>query len=457
MQTTQDPPYPLAARMPGSQANPGSNFADSWVPSPPVQPNAGQVFVRSPSPAQQQQYAQQQQQLYSQQQQQQYPQQQQQEYQLQQPQQQHTVQPLSSQNPSSSLGSTTAMPSQPNAPYTTQRPASSSNLTPTPMSAGSQRTTPRKMTAGSSPLASSPLASVPARQTRVKPKAEMPTTLPPESVCECFICHSVSPYSQQSPPEIPVNQRQELSRLAPTCPSIHLFCLASRIPMSLPLDANQKSPLTRSILDYFYSTWISDDSDMRGPRVQCLNFIPIHPITASCFDRYLEGQSWNKRICRPLWHAADLRCKLGMEGMYRNCMQDKCASCFIFNDGFEDTISKNKFVHLSPNSSRAHEHLASIRAPASGSNADALPDTGHKVQCMILSFAALGRSYDVPPSNEKMKRPPKGLDVVRRQYEIRGRSSSGSSDSPDNTTGEEYGVFAADAVVPLVMVLYKVV
>lgn len=74
---------------------------------------------------------------------------------------------------------------------------------------------------------------------------------------------------------------------------------------------------------------------------------------------------------------------------------------------------------------------------------------------MILTFAALGRSYDVPPSNEKMKRPPRGFDVVRRQYETR-CASSGSS-SPDTVTGEEYGVFAADAVVPLVMVLYKLV
>lgn len=225
-----------------------------------------------------------------------------------------------------------------NVGYIAQRPPSNASLTPlSPLGAGTPRTSTRKMTAGSSPLAfSSPLAS--STPSKIKPKANMPTTLPLESVCECFICHSASPYSQQPPPEIPANERQELSRLAPTCPSIHLYCLASRLPMSLPLDPEQKSPLTRSILDYFYSTWI-DNSD-RGPRIQCLNFIPIHPIPATCFDRYLEGQSWNKRLCRPLWHAADLRCKLGMEGMYRNCMQDKCASCFIFNDGFEDTIAK---------------------------------------------------------------------------------------------------------------------
>jgi len=216
-------------------------------------------------------------------------------------------------------------------PYAVQRPS--------PRGISPQRVN-RKTTVGSSPLATSPLASVSVRPTRIKAKPEMPTTLPPESVCECFICHSASPYSQQPPPEIPMNQRQELSRLAPTCPSVHLFCLASRIPMSLPLDTTQKSPLTRSILDYFYSTWISEESDSKGPRVQCLNFIPIHPITVTCFDRYLEGESWNKRVCRPLWHAADLRCKLGMEGMYRNCMQDKCSSCFIFNDGFENTIAK---------------------------------------------------------------------------------------------------------------------
>lgn len=74
---------------------------------------------------------------------------------------------------------------------------------------------------------------------------------------------------------------------------------------------------------------------------------------------------------------------------------------------------------------------------------------------MILTFAALGRAYDVPPSNEKMKRPPKGFDVIRRQFEI--RCGSNGSSSPDTMTGEEYGVFAADAVVPLVMVLYKIV
>ncbi|KAF8933411.1 hypothetical protein BGZ52_007797 [Haplosporangium bisporale] len=306
------------------------------------------------------------------------------------------------------------------------RPTSS---TPSSPLGGTPRTS-RKMTAGSSPLAfSSPLASTPSK---IKPKANMPTTLPLESVCECFICHSASPYSQEAAPEIPANERQELSRLAPTCPSIHLYCLASRLPMSLPLDPAQKSPLTRSILDYFYSTWI-DDSD-RGPRIQCLNFIPIHPIPATCFDRYLEGQSWNKRLCRPLWHAADLRCKLGFEGMYRNCMQDKCASCFIFNDGFEDTIAKDKCVYLSPHSSRAHNHF--IGSKPTGNVDD------NKVMCMVLTFAALGRSYDVPPSKDKMKRPPKGWDVVHRQVE---------------DVSEEYGVFAADALIPLAMVLYKVI
>ncbi|KAG0283571.1 hypothetical protein BGZ96_012031 [Linnemannia gamsii] len=347
--------------------------------------------------------------------------------------------------------------SSPIVAYPSQRPPSSGkNLTPSPLGPSPQRTTPRKMTAGSSPLAaSSPLATAHARPSRIKPKADMPTTLPPESVCECFICHSVSPYSQQPPPEIPMNQRAELSRLGSTCPSIHLFCLASRLPMSLPLDTTQKSPLTRSILDYFYSTWIPDDNEMRGPRVQCLNFIPIHPITASCFDRYLEGQSWNKRVCRPLWHAADLRCKLGMEGMYRNCMQDKCASCFIFNDGYEDAIAKNKYVYLSPNSSQAHNHLVSTRLAASGSNADMSGDSNNKVQCMILTFAALGRAYDVPPSSLKMKRPPKGSDVVHRQVEVYRGGSNGEAGS--TTLSEEYGVFAADAMVPLAMILYKVV
>ncbi|KAF8946667.1 hypothetical protein BGZ47_011663 [Haplosporangium gracile] len=379
----------------------------------------------------------------------------------QQPQQQQYAPPLlPSQHlntPSSaSLGSMSSQSNTPS-PIPGQRPLSSgTNLTPSPLGPSPQRTTPRKMTAGSSPLAaSSPLATAHTRPSRIKPKADMPTTLPPESVCECFICHSVSPYSQQPPPEIPMNQRAELSRLGSTCPSIHLFCLASRLPMSLPLDTTQKSPLTRSILDYFYSTWIPDDNEMRGPRVQCLNFIPIHPITASCFDRYLEGQSWNKRVCRPLWHAADLRCKLGMEGMYRNCMQDKCASCFIFNDGYEDAIAKNKYVYLSPNSSLAHNHLASTRLAPSGSNADMNADPSNKVQCMILTFAALGRSYDVPPSSLKMKRPPKGSDVVHRQVEV--YRGGGEGEAGSTTLSEEYGAFAADAMVPLAMILYKVV
>ncbi|KAF8969751.1 hypothetical protein BGZ46_010638 [Entomortierella lignicola] len=328
-------------------------------------------------------------------------------------------------------------------------------MTPSP---AAPRTSARKMTVGSSPLSSSPLASEAIRPTRIKPKPDMPTTLPPESVCECFICHAASPYSQQAPQDIPVNQRQELLRLAPTCPSVHLFCLASRIPMSLPLDPNQKSPLTRSILDYFYSTWISDDTELRAPRIQCLNFIPIHPITASCFDRYIEGQTWNKRICRPLWHAADLRCKLGMEGMYRNCMQDKCASCFIFNDGFENTIEKDKYVYLSPNSSRAHDYIVAAQAPTSKSKAqNPTYESDNKVRCMVLTFAALGRTYDMPSSNEKMKRPPKGFDVVRREFAIQGGRGEGTKSLSDPITSEEYGVFAADALVPLVMVLYRII
>ncbi|KAI1321768.1 hypothetical protein EDD11_000044 [Mortierella claussenii] len=440
MQTIQEPPYPLAARLSGTYQNHDSTNSP-WIPPRPDFTN------RPPSPFQQQQQ-QQQQQPYQQQFQQQH-------------QQQH--QQSTQQTSSSSVISVSSPMEQASSPYVFQKPASPSSastssplaLTPTT----SQKTSNRKMTAGSSPLASSPLASVPDRPNKINLKPDMPITLPPESVCECFICHSVSPYSQQPPPEIPVNQRQELSRLAPTCPSIHLFCLASRIPMSLPLDANQKSPLTRSILDYFYSTWITNEKDTRVPRVQCLNFIPIHPLTASCFDRYVEGQSWNKRVCRPLWHAADLRCKLGIEGMYRNCMQDKCSSCFIFNDGFENTIAKSKYVYLSANSSRAHDQLATLRTSANGSKGDG--DRGHenKVQCMILSFTALGRTYDMPPSHDKMKRPPKGWDVAHRQYEIRGGSngsSSSASSISDTTTGDEYGVFAADAVVPLVMVLYKV-
>ncbi|KAG0365657.1 hypothetical protein BGZ54_006343 [Gamsiella multidivaricata] len=144
-----------------------------------------------------------------------------------------------------------------------------------------------------------------------------------------------------------------------------------------------------------------------------------------------------------------------MEGMYRNCMQDKCAGCFIFNDGFESVIAKNKHIYLSSNSSRAHDHLQGLRVPASGNKQDAHPD--NKVQCMVLTFAALGRVYDVPPGKERMKRPPKDLDVVRRQYEARRSNVGNSSDGVETLTGEEYEVFAADAIVPLVMVLYKVV
>ncbi|KAG9069150.1 hypothetical protein KI688_010045 [Linnemannia hyalina] len=441
-----------------SYTSPPPSNPGSWIPPPLSQPSATYSPARSSSPYQpapelRPRPGQQQQQQQSEQQQ----QQQEQYAPPPPPSQQRLNTPSSASLESASSMSAQSNTSPPIAAYPGQRPPSSgSNLTPSPLGASPQRTTPRKMTAGSSPLAaSSPLATAHTRPSRIKPKADMPTTLPPESVCECFICHSVSPYSQEPPPEIPMNQRAELSRLGSTCPSIHLFCLASRLPMSLPLDTTQKSPLTRSILDYFYSTWIPDDNEMRGPRVQCLNFIPIHPITASCFDRYLEGQSWNKRVCRPLWHAADLRCKLGMEGMYRNCMQDKCASCFIFNDGYEDTIAKNKYVYLSPNSSQAHSHLASTRLAPSGSNADMNADPSNKVQCMILTFAALGRSYDVPPSSMKMKRPPKGSDVVHRQVEVyRGGSES---EAGSTTLSEEYGMFAADAMVPLAMILYKVV
>ncbi|KAG0306278.1 hypothetical protein BGZ99_001808, partial [Dissophora globulifera] len=91
---------------------------------------------------------------------------------------------------------------------------------------------------------------------------------------------------------------------------------------------------------------------------------------------------------------------------------------------------------------------------ALGSNAEAVEEAEDKVQCMVLSFVALGRCYDTPPSSERMKRPPKGWDVVRRQYQT--QSKGNSVEAGDFTTGEEYGVFAADAVVPLVMVLYKV-
>ncbi|KAF9103651.1 Heat shock 70 kDa protein 12A [Mortierella sp. AM989] len=216
------------------------------------------------------------------------------------------------------------MSSQSNTSYAIQKPPSTSNSTTSPTGNGTQRPSQRKMAAGTSPLTSSPLASEALRpSTRIKPKPEMPTTLPPESVCECFICHAASPYSQQPPPEIPVNQRHELLR--------------------------------------------------------------------------------------------------------------------------------DKYVYLSPNSSRAHDHLIASRAPTSGSNGDMTYDPDNKVRCMVLTFAALGRAYDVPPSNEKMKRPPKGMDIVRRQCEV----GSNSTDSLDSTTGEEYGVFAADALVPLVMVLYK--
>lgn len=93
------------------------------------------------------------------------------------------------------------------------------------------------------------------------------------------------------------------------------------------------------------------------------------------------------------------------------------------------------------------------RPTTTGSKKEATYDPENKVQCMILTFAALGRVYDVPPSTEKLKRPPKGWDVVRREI-----SQPNHADPSGSTTaGEEYGVFAADAMIPLAMVLYKVV
>lgn len=100
-----------------------------------------------------------------------------------------------------------------------------------------------------------------------------------------------------------------------------------------------------------------------------------------------------------------------------------------------DDMNRNKYVYLSPHSSRAHDHFI-------GSKPTAIVVDDSKVMCMVLTFAALGRSYDVPPSKDKMKRPPKGWDVVHRQVE---------------EVSEEYGVFAADALIPLAMVLYKVI
>ncbi|KAF9573850.1 hypothetical protein BGW38_008374, partial [Lunasporangiospora selenospora] len=149
----------------------------------------------------------------------------------------------------------------------------------------------------------------------------------------------------------------------------------------------------------------------------------------------------------------DLRCKLGMEGMYRNCMQDKCAACFIFNDGFENTIAKNRYIHLSPHSSYAHAQLMGTRSTANtGPNNDSYQAPDNKIQCMVLTFVALGRSYDVPPGQDKMKRPPKGWDVVHRQFDI-----PPTKDDDEALIGDEYGVFAADAAVPLAMVLYRVI
>ncbi|GJJ70378.1 hypothetical protein EMPS_02727 [Entomortierella parvispora] len=441
MQTAQEPPYPLATR-------PTATSTGAWIPPPqnislispqPQSPRSTSPYLPMPPRPSSGQDQLQQQQL------QQLPQRPMQSYSPQPPQPSRQ-----SQNPSSSsLGSVSSMSLQSN----TSRPVSANSVLPPSPLAPPQRTSHRKMTAGSSPLATSPLAlATPVRPSRIKPKVDMPSSLPPESVCECFLCHTVSPYNQRPPPEILAHQRQELSRLAPTCPSIHLYCLASRLPMTLPLDTTQKSPLTRSILDYFYSTWIPDELDQRGPRVQCLNFIPIHPLTASSFDRYLESQSWDKRVCRPLWHATDLRCKLGLEGMYRNCMQDKCDSCFIFNDGYEHLLSKDKLVYLSPNSSRAHDQLMATRALTSGSKKEPVYDPENRVQCVILTFAALGRVYDVPSSSDKMKRPPKGWDVVRREV-----CNPNQAKQNGSTAGEEYGVFAADAMIPLAMVLYKVV
>lgn len=97
-------------------------------------------------------------------------------------------------------------------------------------------------------------------------------------------------------------------------------------------------------------------------------------------------------------------------------------------------MNRDKYVYLSPHSSRAHDHFNGSKPRG---NVD-----DNKVMCMVLTFAALGRSYDVPPSKDKMKRPPKGWDVVHRQVE---------------DVSEEYGVFASDALIPLAMVLYKVI
>ena len=77
-------------------------------------------------------------------------------------------------------------------------------------------------------------------------------------------------------------------------------------------------------------------------------------------------------------------------------------------------------------------------------------DSSNKIRCMILTFAALGRTFEIGPMEtydgpEKFKRPPKGMDIVRREYDL-GDSSK-----------VEYAVFAVAAVVPLAMVLYKVI
>lgn len=92
------------------------------------------------------------------------------------------------------------------------------------------------------------------------------------------------------------------------------------------------------------------------------------------------------------------------------------------------------------------------RALTSGSKKEPVDDAENRVQCMILTFASLGRVYDVPSSTDKMKRPPKGWDVVRREV-----CNPHQANQSGSMPGEEYGVFAADAMIPLAMVLYKVV
>ncbi|KAF9971661.1 hypothetical protein BGZ75_001790, partial [Mortierella antarctica] len=76
-------------------------------------------------------------------------------------------------------------------------------------------------------------------------------------------------------------------------------------------------------------------------------------------------------------------------------------------------------------------------------------ESNNKVQCMILMFSSLGRSYDIPPSNDKIKRPPKGWDAVHRPFDI--RKENHRTGATEISAGEEYAVFAADAIVPLAM------